>query len=302
MTKIILRIVLGMNSELSVLQEFNTSTISAVNVSCVPQRSLLRYPGGKTWLVPHIRKWLAARVALLVEPFAGGGIVSLTAVMEGLAEQALMVELDRDVSSFWRATLEHCDELIERIWDLKPSRAEVERITCEIPRTVLDHGFRTLVRNRMRRGGGLASGVSLLRTGENGAGLTSRWYPETLVRRLEEIVKYSEQLTFYEGDGVRLMELMCSTPGVAFFVDPPYTADGGKQAGLRLYTHNAVDHGRIFAALAESQSDFLMTYDCSSEIMSLVRRHGFHGAIVEMKSGHHVKIPELLITRNRLFT
>ena len=33
---------------------------------------------------------------LLVEPFAGGGIVSLTAVMEGLAEKCLMAELDRD--------------------------------------------------------------------------------------------------------------------------------------------------------------------------------------------------------------
>ena len=29
-----------------------------VNVASVPQRSPLRYPGGKTWLVPHIRTWL----------------------------------------------------------------------------------------------------------------------------------------------------------------------------------------------------------------------------------------------------
>lgn len=26
-----------------------------VNVASVPQRSPFRYPGGKTWLVPHIR-------------------------------------------------------------------------------------------------------------------------------------------------------------------------------------------------------------------------------------------------------
>ena len=34
------------------------SSIPAVNVAEVPQRSPLRYPGGKTWLIPHIRAWL----------------------------------------------------------------------------------------------------------------------------------------------------------------------------------------------------------------------------------------------------
>ena len=34
------------------------SPIPAVNVAAVPQRSPLRYPGGKTWLIPHVRAWL----------------------------------------------------------------------------------------------------------------------------------------------------------------------------------------------------------------------------------------------------
>ena len=31
------------------------SSQPAVNVASVAQRSPLRYPGGKTWLIPHIR-------------------------------------------------------------------------------------------------------------------------------------------------------------------------------------------------------------------------------------------------------
>ena len=61
------------------------SPIQAVNVAQVPQRSPLRYPGGKTWLIPHIRHWLErfdSPPKSIVEPFAGGGIASLTAVME----------------------------------------------------------------------------------------------------------------------------------------------------------------------------------------------------------------------------
>ena len=60
-----------------------------VNVASVPQRSLFRYPGGKTWLVPQIRRWLWSKQnspAELIEPFAGGGIIGLTAAAENLAQ------------------------------------------------------------------------------------------------------------------------------------------------------------------------------------------------------------------------
>lgn len=88
--------------------DFPASRLPAVNVASVPQRSPLRYPGGKTWLIPHIREWLSAtNPSILIEPFAGGGIVSLTAVMERLVDQAVMVEIDHDVAAFWHAALRH---------------------------------------------------------------------------------------------------------------------------------------------------------------------------------------------------
>lgn len=291
-----------MRTAASYNRDFGQSKIPAANVSSVPQRSPLRYPGGKTWLVPHIRAWLDSQVPLLIEPFAGGGIVSLTAVMEMLAEQALMVELDRNVSSFWRAALEHSDELIERIRSLKLNRARIEDYILDTPKNVVDDGFRTLVLNRTRRAGILAPGAALIKRGENNAGVSSRWYPETLIKRLKEIAKHSDRLRFCEGDGVEQLELQCEKPNAAFFIDPPYTAKDGKRAGIRLYTHNTVDHLRIFEILADSGANFMMTYECSPEITSLVRRHGFQGAIVEIKTSHHRRIPELIITRDKLFT
>ena len=67
----------------------------SVNVASIPQISPFRYPGGKTWIVPRLRCWLSQtlrcqlgirpiRPTLLIEPFAGGGSVSLTAVAEQL--------------------------------------------------------------------------------------------------------------------------------------------------------------------------------------------------------------------------
>jgi len=287
----------------STAREFDRSVLPAVNVASVPQRSPLRYPGGKTWLIPHIRKWLGGPpTPLLIEPFAGGGIVSLTAVMEGRVARALMVDLDRDVSAFWRAALDHSEDLIARILAFSPDRDSVQQLARQAPHSVLDHGFRTLVLNRTRRGGVLAPGASWVRQGENGGGLCSRWYPDTLARRLRDIAHHADQLLFYEGDGVGILNTFADYPGSRFFVDPPYTAAGGKRAGSRLYKHNTVDHARIFQALAQSRADFLMTYDYSSQVVDLIRKHHFHGVVVDMKNGHHARIFELVITRDSLFS
>ena len=65
-------------SDLLDVEPFPMSPIPAVNVACVPQRSPLRYPSGKTWLIPHVRAWLGSLCTppeLLLEPFAGGAIV-----------------------------------------------------------------------------------------------------------------------------------------------------------------------------------------------------------------------------------
>ena len=79
-----------------------------VNVSSVPQRSPFRYPGGKTWLVPLFRRWMFSlpnQPKVLVEPFAGGGIISLTAVFEHLADSVIMVELDDQIAAVWQTIL-----------------------------------------------------------------------------------------------------------------------------------------------------------------------------------------------------
>ena len=252
------------------------SPIPAANVSQVKKYSPLRYPGGKTWLIPHIRHWLKGiepRPKLLVEPFAGGGIVSLTAVMEGLVDRCLMVELDRDVAAFWHAALRHGPDLCEMVRRFQPTREAVDTLSRQAPANVLEHGFRTLVLNRTRRGGILAPGASLIRSGECGMGLASRWYPETLVRRLADIAAYANRIEFRNGNGLTALESRLVS--AVLFVDPPYSA-GGKRAGRRLYAHNEIDHAQLFSLVADAGSDFLMTYDRSDQIERLVHKYRLH--------------------------
>ena len=285
---------------------FALSPIAAANVSSVPQRSPLRYPGGKTWLIPHVRAWLGGvrpAPSLLIEPFAGGGIVSLTAVMEGLVSRCLMAELDRDVAAFWHAALRHRRELTDRIRGFTPTRECVDELASRPPRDELDHGFRTLVLNRTRRGGILAPGASLSKEGEDGKGIASRWYPDTLIRRLEAVGDYSDRITFCETDGMLMLDTILSQhdQDIVVFVDPPYTA-GGKRAGRRLYAHSDIDHERLFEILDTTRANFLMTYDYSPEILALIDRHGFHAVRVDMKNTHHALLPELIITPTPVFS
>ena len=283
---------------------FPVSPIPVANVSTVPQRSPLRYPGGKTWLVPHIREWLRqTRPEIVIEPFAGGAIVSLTAVMEQWVSKAVMLERDRDVAALWHVALGDVAGLIRLIKTFEPTREGICNLARETPTTRTRHAFRTLVLNRTRYGGIAAPGAGFSQRGENGKGIASRWYPDTLIARLSRISEHAHRIAFLEGDAMQVLPVLLKGWGrhAAVFLDPPYTGKDGKRAGRRLYRHSEINHSALFSALDVHGSNFLMTYDTSPEIVDLVARHKFCACSLTMKNTHHNKVPELVITRDPIF-
>lgn len=272
-----------------------------VNVASVPQRSPFRYPGGKTWFVPVFRDWIAsfdAKPQILVEPFAGGGIISLTALFENLVRQAVMVELDEDVAAVWQTVVNgHSEWLAKRILDFDLTR---ETVMEELARTgggVKDKAFRTILKNRTFHGGILAEGSSLLKHGESGKGIRSRWYPTTLAKRFTNLQFIADRMDFRQTDGLDVIRDYASCENAIFFVDPPYTA-GGKKAGKRLYRHFDLDHERLFAICESIRGDFLMTYDHAEEVKTLARRHGFQMRLIPMTNTHHATMEELVIGKD----
>lgn len=273
----------------------NVSTKVPVNVASVPQRSPFRYPGGKTWLVPYIRSWLSRRTpSILIEPFAGGGIVSLTAAFEHLAEHIILVEMDSGISAVWQAILGGQSEwLADCISSFHLTKANVQRTLATEAETQRERAFAVILRNRVQRGGIMAVGAGLVKTGENGRGLASRWYPETLARRIRDIASIRGCFTFIEGDGCEVIRRYADDESVAFFVDPPYTV-----AARRLYTHWQIDHKALFQLLASVKGDVLLTYDNTREIADLAKEYGLQSEAIAMKNTHHAKMSELLIGRD----
>lgn len=272
-----------------------------VNVASVPQRSPFRYPGGKTWFVPTFRKWvkqISPKPRLLVEPFVGGGIISLTALFEDLVDTALMVELDEEIGAVWQAVVDgHSKWLARRILNFDLTQESVIREISKKATSTRERAFQTILKNRTLHGGILAEGSGFLKYGEAGKGIRSRWYPVTLARRFENLDLIKERMEFRCEDGLDIIRKHAENIGTIFFIDPPYTA-GGKKAGKRLYRHCDLNHEILFTCCELIRGDFLLTYDNAEEVRMLARRHSFEMRLIPMSNTHHAKMEELVIGKD----
>ena len=275
--------------------------LKPVNVASVPQRSPFRYPGGKTWFVPTFREWMRQKHPkpnMLIEPFAGGGIISLTSLFENLVSRAVMVELDEDVAAVWQSIVNGDAEwLANRILSFDLTKESVIEEISKPAETTNDRAFQTILKNRTYHGGVLAKGSGFLKLGENGKGIRSRWYPATLAKRLLNMQQVVDRIDIRCEDGLKVIGEFASREDVVFFIDPPYTA-GGKKAGKRLYKYCDLDHDRLFTLCEGIKGDFLITYDNADEVKDLAQRHGFQTCLVPMMNTHHATMEELVIGKD----
>ena len=209
-----------------ILDEMVESRI--VNISQVNLLSPFRYPGGKTWLVPMVKRWILSfeKKYICIEPFVGGGIISLSLLNEGLIEKSIMVEIDDEVSSVWK-TIFYGDAqwLMDKILHFDLNVENVKKVIESSPNTIEEKAFRTIIKNRTYHGGILAPGSGLLKRGDNGKGILSRWYPITIVNRIKNILLMKEKLEFIEGDAFQIIEKYLYDDNCIFFIDPLYSLE-----------------------------------------------------------------------------
>lgn len=273
------------------------STQQVVNVASVPQRSPFRYPGGKTWFVPYFKKWIISQhkdYSVFVEPFCGGAIVSLTAAFENLVSNIIMGEIDEEVAAVWESVINSSDSnwLAEQIIKLDLTLENANRIINTPPSGMREMALQTIIKNRIYHGGILAKGSGFLKYGENGKGIRSRWYPETIAKRLLEIENIKHKMTFKKIDAFRLISDHKEDDGALFFIDPPYM-----KASKRLYKYFDIDHAALFKLMSDVKGDFLMTYDDTDEVRSLAEKYNFSHSLIPMQTTHHIKKYELVVSK-----
>ena len=267
-----------------------------VNVSSIPQRSPFRYPGGKTWLIPTVRRWLkqSKPVELLIEPFAGGGIVSLTAAFENLSNHIVMVELDEEVAAVWEVILNgKNDWLADKIMNFELTLDNVNKEFNNTDKETKDLAFCTILKNRIYHGGIIAKGSGMIKHGENGKGISSRWYAKTLSERIRAINFVKYKIDFIKADALIIIEENSTNKNAFFFIDPPYTV-----AGKRFYTHYDIDHEKLFYLISKIKGRFMLTYDDAEEIRLLANKYKLSFRTIPMKTTHHLEKNEIIISDN----
>jgi len=270
---------------------------SIPNVASIPQRSPFRYPGGKTWLIPTVRQWLKQEnkiVKELIEPFAGGGIVSLTAAFEKMAEQITMVEMDEEIAAVWQVILHGENKwLADKIYSFDLTHTNVKAELENPNKKILDIAFCTILKNRVFHGGVLAKGSGMIKNGENGKGIASRWYPKTLRDRILAISYIKDRIKFISGDAFQILEQNLNNTSAYFFIDPPYTI-----ACKRLYTYFYIDHERLFELTSQLKGKSMLTYDDTPEIRQLADKYDLQYRTIPMKTTLHFEKNEIIISDN----
>lgn len=287
-----------MRKQLSLFDSIEREEVKnkVVNVASIPQRSPFRFPGGKTWLIPIVRKWLKQDkyIKELCEPFAGGGIVSLTAAFENLAEKIIMVEIDDEIAAVWEVIVNgNYKWLADKIYNFDLSTENVNREFNKSNKTIEDIAFCTILKNRVFHGGIITKGSGLIKKGENGKGIKSRWYPKTLRDRISSIGYVKHKIDFKTDDAFKIIDQKTDERDIYFFIDPPYT-----KAGKRLYTHFDINHDSLFALVSQLKGKFMITYDDCDEIRDLAKKYSLDYRTIPMKTTHHIEKKEIIISDN----
>lgn len=220
--------------------------------------TVLRYPGGKTQLLPFVSGMLNSARSF-AEPYAGGAGIGLGLLLNGQIDELFLNDFSYPIFCLWGAVVHHFDELISLI-DATPITVEEWRKQKEIYENeaagVLGLGFATLFLNRTNFSG-ILNGKPLGgfdQSGENK--IDCRFNKKEIIARVKAIARYKDRISLSCLDGAGFIR---SLPGNTFlFVDPPYFVQGKSLYGSEFTEEK-------FEALAESlasvDNPFLLTLD-----------------------------------------
>lgn len=239
----------------------------------------LRYPGGKSQLLPFVIEILRENDLFYgeyAEPFAGGAGVAMTLLLKGYVDRIHINDIDRAIYAFWYAVLHHTDELCALIdstemtidaWH-EQRKIHFEGDVIHVARL----GFSTLFLNRTNRSGILKGGVIGGFAQQGTYKIDCRFNRADLIRKIRRIALYREQINLTCMDAVDFVSKIVPATGRRTLVnlDPPYFGKG-PELYTNFYKHR--DHERLAQSVSTIDRHWMVTYDDAPEIRRLYARY-----------------------------
>lgn len=235
--------------------------------------SPLRYPGGKTCLVPLFEKVIednSLNDITYIEPYAGGAGAALALLYSGKVARIVINDLDTAIHAFWSAATKSSDAFIAKMHSTPVNVKEWRRqrqIYQDKTAKLFDRGFATFYLNRTNvsgiMGGGPIGGLD-----QSGKWkINARFNKQTLEKRLKQLASYADRIVVTNEDGVELIKKYLSVKNTFIYLDPPYFEKG---SSLYMNSYNGSDHSGLSNVLNQNPDSFwLLTYDNKRQIKSL---------------------------------
>jgi DNA adenine methylase len=246
-----------------------------------PQRLIkftpLRYPGGKGRLAAYIKRLMSANRLLdgeYVEPFAGGAAIGLELLFHEYVSRIHINDISRPVYSFWKAVLNHTDELCKLVVDTPltvKSWDKQKRIFANFrAHDDLTLGFATFFLNRTNRSGILNGGIIGGRDQTGPWKIDARYNARELAFRITSIARMKNRIRLTHKDALRFLESGVSKwpDKTLIYLDPPYYLKG---RGLYYDFYEPEDHESVasFVRSAIKRQRWIVSYDNESAIRKL---------------------------------
>ncbi|HCG58080.1 MAG TPA: DNA methyltransferase [Clostridiales bacterium] len=235
--------------------------------------SPLRYPGGKTKMLPIIKLMInkTKHHATYIEPFAGGAGVALGLLFDGCVEKIVINDFDKSIYSIWRAILTENERLIQLIRNTPISIDEWHKQKLiylnQNKKYSLELGFAALYLNRTNRSGILKAGP-IGGFNQNGKYLIDvRFKKEELIKRIEKIALYRNKIKLYNCEiNTFIKKIIPKYKNSVIYFDPPYFKKG-KDLYKNFFTKK--DHERLCKQIRSLSNDWIVSYDNEDYIKSL---------------------------------
>ena len=244
-----------------------------------PTVTPLRYPGGKTWLLPYINDFLLfhkIQLGTIVEPFAGSASVSIGLLRSGMADKAVLCENDPMIISFWKSALYNSKEFAELIKNLDISMDtwnEFKKYLANDTPTKyndLELGLAFLFYNRTNYSGIINAGPIGGRRQLSKYSIKCRFNQERIIKKVNQLSSLSDRIEIIHGDGREYLRKFMENQGenIFIYVDPPYY-DAGKVLYRKFFA--VEDHAELGEILTHINLPWLASYDDADFIRELYR-------------------------------
>ena len=242
----------------------------------MPNRTPLRYPGGKSLMTPFFIDLFKANDMSDIsyaEPYAGGAGAAINLLLDGYVQRILINDASIPVFSFWKYIKKENSHFIDAILDCNVSLTDWKRMhnivkTAKEPSFEL--AFATFFLSRTNRSGiinaGPIGGSSKQQQNKATYKIDCRFNKEDLARRVADIGKKKTHIVVSNKDAIKFLKDL-KGKNLFVYLDPPYYKKG-QSLYLDYYKHG--DHQALANYLRKVEKfKWLLSYDYVDEIREM---------------------------------